>query len=336
MDPTSGSRLGHCRCGAPARYTCPLCAAKTCSVACAKAHKLNTPCTGIAKKVHEKGLKANEWNWGNLMRDQSYLSGLGRVVDGAGRALVGGGLIPSANSTLSASGATDFSSGSAAAVGRLDELSEKESRIRREAGKSEGVRLVILPKGMTRRGKNATKWDQTCGLLEQICRWLTRSQRQVLGLDHRVHRPLDYSWENDIAHDRPSTLLDENIGHPLACHRDSRQEGQGQAATCGCGRRRDCPGRRAAVARAGMARLSRAGRTQLASLLRTSPRRGHTPPDSFTTVGRGRLHLTTCPSAAFAQSTFEAVLCSRPDGDAAGDAGSSDAAGVPLVCAAPS
>ena len=100
------------------------------------------------------------------MRDQSYLSEVSRIIEGNGKELVGGGLIPSASSFGSRS-ANDFGGGVGGMIGgsgggRLDELSEKEARIVREAGRNEGVRLIILPKGMSRRGRNATKWDQTC------------------------------------------------------------------------------------------------------------------------------------------------------------------------------
>ena len=99
------------------------------------------------------------------MRDQSYLSEVSRIIEGNGKELVGGGLIPSAGAFGSRS-SNDFAGGIGGMVGgsggaRLDELSDKEARIVREAGRNEGVRLIILPKGMSRRGRNATKWDQT-------------------------------------------------------------------------------------------------------------------------------------------------------------------------------
>ena len=164
----STSRLGACETCllVPSRYTCPLCQHKTCSLPCSKRHKLVLACSGIALKVHQKDVKANEWNWGNLMRDQSYLSEVSRIIEGNGKELVSGQLLPSASSFGSRS-SNDFAGGVGGMVGapgggRLDELSDKEARIVREAARSEGVRLVILPKGMSRRGRNATKWDQTC------------------------------------------------------------------------------------------------------------------------------------------------------------------------------
>ncbi|KAI8866456.1 hypothetical protein GQ42DRAFT_112648, partial [Ramicandelaber brevisporus] len=40
-------------CGAAsAKYRCPGCNACTCSVACVKAHKSNTGCTGVRSKNH--------------------------------------------------------------------------------------------------------------------------------------------------------------------------------------------------------------------------------------------------------------------------------------------
>jgi hypothetical protein len=39
-------RVSSCDCGAAAKYTCPCCGNRTCSVACVKKHKETTSCTG--------------------------------------------------------------------------------------------------------------------------------------------------------------------------------------------------------------------------------------------------------------------------------------------------
>lgn len=78
------------------------------------------------------------------MRDQSYISSVGRKVEETGRQLVGDKLIP-ANSHGEES--------------RLDGKSEKETLLCTHA-RQEGVNLVLLPKGMSRRARNGTRWDQ--------------------------------------------------------------------------------------------------------------------------------------------------------------------------------
>lgn len=82
------------------------------------------------------------------MRDQSYISGVSRMAEDVGKKLAGAGLVPSARGA-----------GEEDSVGRLDEWSEKEEKLLREA-RGEGVKLVLLPKGMSRRNRNASRWDQ--------------------------------------------------------------------------------------------------------------------------------------------------------------------------------
>lgn len=74
-----------------------------------------------------------------------------------GRDLVAGGLIPTKRgAVVEEDGGADARGGGG---GRLDEWNEKENKLVREA-RNEGVRLVLLPKGMSRRTKNVSKVDQ--------------------------------------------------------------------------------------------------------------------------------------------------------------------------------
>ncbi|GAA6010730.1 hypothetical protein JCM11491_002919 [Sporobolomyces phaffii] len=142
------SRLGICQtCNTtPARYSCPACSFPSCSLACSTSHKSTFNCTGVAPPVWSKPIQANEMNWGSLMRDQSYIAGVGRAIEDVGRQLVGDKLIPQGRRL----GADE--------TVRLDERSDKEDKMVREA-RNEGVELMLLPKGMSKRVKNATRWD---------------------------------------------------------------------------------------------------------------------------------------------------------------------------------
>lgn len=85
-----------------------------------------------------------------MMRDQSYISSVGRRAEETGRELVGMGLIPRvANRTTG--------------EGVLDERTEKELKFVREA-RGSGVKVVLLPKGMNRRIRNASRWNPKCVL----------------------------------------------------------------------------------------------------------------------------------------------------------------------------
>lgn len=141
------SRLGECAsvgCTRPALYRCPACSFPSCSLACSTSHKLAISCTGIASPIWSKHITAREWGWGTLMRDQSYISGVGRLAEETGKNLVGAGLIPKGRN--------------GGENGVLDDRSEKEDKLVSVA-RSAGVNLVLLPKGMSRRSKNASRWD---------------------------------------------------------------------------------------------------------------------------------------------------------------------------------
>ncbi|SCV74306.1 BQ2448_6738 [Microbotryum intermedium] len=142
----SSSRLGTCQtCNTTtARYSCPACQFPSCSLACSTSHKVSLDCSGIAAPVWSLPLKASDMSWGPLMRDQSYIASVGRKSEDVGRQLVKDKLIPS----LRANDGDE----------RLDDRNDRENKMVYEARK-EGVDLVLLPKGMTKRVKNASRWD---------------------------------------------------------------------------------------------------------------------------------------------------------------------------------
>ncbi|GAA5910763.1 zinc finger HIT domain-containing protein [Sporobolomyces salmoneus] len=151
----STSRLGICQTclSTPARYSCPACQFPSCSLPCSTSHKSVSSCTGIAAPIWSRPLPANEMSWGSLMRDQSYIAGVGRAIEDVGKQLVGEKLIPQGRRL-----------GMDETV-RLDERSEKEDKMVREA-RNQGVELMLLPKGMSKRVKNSTRWDSKKRQLE--------------------------------------------------------------------------------------------------------------------------------------------------------------------------
>lgn len=89
------------------------------------------------------------------MRDQSYISSVGRRVEDTGRDIVQAKLIPSTRAHI---GRNDDGEGDASAV-RLDEENEKESKLVKMAWETTMTELVLMPRGMSRRVKNQTRWD---------------------------------------------------------------------------------------------------------------------------------------------------------------------------------
>lgn len=181
-DAAAGARLGACQtCNTqPARYKCPACSFPSCSLACSSAHKTATSCSGVAPPVWSRPMHANEMTWGSLMRDQSYIAGVSRAIEDVGRQLVSDKVIPQGRGT-------GRSIDDHEAV-RLDERTDKEDRLVREAAK-DGVDLVLLPKGMSKRIKNGTRWDQKFAqLAERLSRFtanLWYVQKQSARLDRR-------------------------------------------------------------------------------------------------------------------------------------------------------
>lgn len=172
------SRLGECAvCHAqPAKYRCPRCSVASCSAECSREHKLQTACTGLGKAVWEQATPVRDMHWGELMRDHSYLASVSRFVESSGKELVGGNLIPKSAAAAAIAAAAAATSQANGAAGpstnhahtmekkRLDDLSEAELRLCREA-RREGVEVTVMPKGMSRRQRNGSRFDNKCGSL---------------------------------------------------------------------------------------------------------------------------------------------------------------------------
>ncbi|KAM0752215.1 hypothetical protein T439DRAFT_379308 [Meredithblackwellia eburnea MCA 4105] len=148
--PTPLKNTSKCHlCPNKSRYRCPRCHVQTCSLACSRAHKSpkhahEQSCTGIAKQVWENQYKANQMTWGHLMRDQSYIANVGRLVEHMGRGIVNPSSLPGAGK----------------------KAEDKSERLINEARK-EHVNLVRAPREMSRRVRNSSRWDQK----EQRMEW---------------------------------------------------------------------------------------------------------------------------------------------------------------------
>ena len=126
--------LGPCAsCGAPARYRCPACAAESCSLACVKAHKSSTSCTG--KRDAAAFREMRDFDDDALLRDYNFLEGAMRSVDSAARrARETGPMHPSGG------------------------ISPARRELLRHAT-ARDVRLQLLPHGMARMRENTSRYD---------------------------------------------------------------------------------------------------------------------------------------------------------------------------------
>ncbi|GHJ85701.1 hypothetical protein NliqN6_2103 [Naganishia liquefaciens] len=123
-------------CSAPAKYTCPRCAARTCSLPCSRAHKAATACTGERDKAAY--VPMNAYGYGTMMSDYVFLEEGKRKVERWGKGIEG----------------IKMGSGSgkcAALRGALAGL---------------GVRVDFLPEGMERRRKNQSHYNPRTHLIQ--------------------------------------------------------------------------------------------------------------------------------------------------------------------------
>lgn len=117
-----------------ARYTCPGCAARTCSVPCAKAHKSATGCSGVRNPAGY--VPMNAYSYGSLMSDYTFLEDLGRKSDGV------------------KAGHGDETRGQKAR--------DRERVLRNELAKAGFGAVRWLPPGMEAKRQNQTRFNPKC------------------------------------------------------------------------------------------------------------------------------------------------------------------------------
>ncbi|KAJ7716639.1 hypothetical protein B0H14DRAFT_3632132 [Mycena olivaceomarginata] len=111
-------------------YTCPRCAARTCSLPCSSTHKARTACSGQRNKAAY--VPMNRYGWGTMMDDYAYLEDVGRRVGRLGGARLRGG------------------SGGGGRTKRDVLRMQLEAR---------DIEMNILPPGMERHKTNQSTWD---------------------------------------------------------------------------------------------------------------------------------------------------------------------------------
>jgi hypothetical protein len=120
-------------CGHDAKYTCPRCAARTCSLTCIRRHKAEKPCSGIADVTEMVPL--SKFSDKHLQRDFHFIEDVKRAVDNAHRGF---------------DNTWRFSF--RALPPPLHAL--------REAAKKRGVLCQITSEGMSKRDRNTSRYDR--------------------------------------------------------------------------------------------------------------------------------------------------------------------------------
>jgi hypothetical protein len=157
---TSGLDRSCSQCeAAAARYTCPGCAARTCSVPCAKAHKAATGCSGVRNPA--AFVPMNAYSYGSLMSDYTFLEDLGRKSDG-----------------VKAGHGDDGRGGQKAR--------DRERVLRNELTKAGFGAVRWLPPGMEAKRQNQTRFNPKC--VRAVYEWWERLEPVGLTLTHPLAR----------------------------------------------------------------------------------------------------------------------------------------------------
>ncbi|KAJ9115604.1 hypothetical protein QFC20_000929 [Naganishia adeliensis] len=130
-------------CSQPAKYTCPRCSTRTCSLPCSRTHKSTTGCTGERDKVAYVPLK--DYGYGKLMDDYVFLEDGKRKAERWGKEIVGMKM-------------DRDEGGGRQVVGKSLAL--------RRALAERGIDVDFLPEGMERRRKNQSHYNQKTQLVQ--------------------------------------------------------------------------------------------------------------------------------------------------------------------------
>ena len=144
----------------PPKYTCPRCSTKSCSLACSKAHKAQTGCTG--ERDRTAFVPMNEYDYGTLVNDYSFLEDVGRKVEGWGREIVKDGI--DRRDVSSAVRGTSMRGGRGRGRGRKRTMGHGQERRQYLAMQLalRDVDMDILPSGMERARRNRSCWNSRC------------------------------------------------------------------------------------------------------------------------------------------------------------------------------
>ncbi|KNE62442.1 hypothetical protein AMAG_07660 [Allomyces macrogynus ATCC 38327] len=141
LAPASGKALCGVCAANDAKYKCPRCSARTCSLACVKQHKAAENCDGQRSKTHFVSMEQYDEN--TLYSDYTFLEDVARTADVSARARVKDPVIHKVAGPRAA---------------RAGKLTPKQRYLVTQAGKR-GVRLRFLPRGMSRATANQSYYD---------------------------------------------------------------------------------------------------------------------------------------------------------------------------------
>ncbi|WEW57372.1 Box C/D snoRNA accumulation [Emydomyces testavorans] len=138
------------------KYTCPRCSTRTCSLPCAKRHKLWSQCSGVrdpAAYLKRKDLATPA----AFDKDFNFISGIERFLERTDRDVQNRGLVLDDGETAAKKRRTGYFSRDASLLRGIEES---------------GVDVIRAPKGMTRSKQNMSKWHKTHKCLNWTLEWI--------------------------------------------------------------------------------------------------------------------------------------------------------------------
>lgn len=145
----------------PTKYTCPGCATGTCSALCGGAHKRATGCSGERNKAQYVPL--NEYTWGKMMDDYTFLEDMGRKVEDWGKEIVKGGYMAGAGVADRGRGRGRGRGERGRGRGRGGASSTAPAKTKRDILRmqlqAQDIEMEALSVGMERRKVNQSTWD---------------------------------------------------------------------------------------------------------------------------------------------------------------------------------
>ncbi|THH10080.1 hypothetical protein EW145_g1585 [Phellinidium pouzarii] len=142
----------------PAKYTCPRCRTRSCSLPCSRAHKAMSGCSG--ERDRTAFVPMNAYGYSTLVNDYVFLEEVGRKVETWGREIVRGGIAPRGQVSADVRGSSMRGGrGRGRGKGRMfGHGQDKRSYLAMQLGIRD-IDMDILPPGMERAKRNQSFWD---------------------------------------------------------------------------------------------------------------------------------------------------------------------------------
>ncbi|KAJ7904234.1 hypothetical protein B0H14DRAFT_3079158 [Mycena olivaceomarginata] len=175
-------------------YTCPRCAARTCSLPCSTTHKARTACSGQRNKAAY--VPMNRYGWGTMMDDYAYLEDVGRRVGDWGSEIARGKFQAGAGAGAAGDrGGRGRGRGRGRARGGGGGGGGRTKRdVLRMQLEARDIEMSILPPGMERHKTNQSTWD-------------AKNQTALLTVEFKIHPAPDPLALPLQPPDPPHTLL---------------------------------------------------------------------------------------------------------------------------------